>query len=267
MHYIIALSAPHEPKKGRVISNGSGINLRYKRSHASRLCLFVAFSVGEVGKEEKFGGDLPRLDGPRYQEGYLPIVEWNYQVGASTYSQQAFACVESPLKETATIMAQFMLRDGPPGRVVATSRGQPDRRARWASDPPGGRRESPFWLDEHWTWDETQKRLTADLVPGSQACLAVFTMPWKCPRPSADRDKYREQQTKCAATWSKLIKQSASSRSRGACEQCLARAVDRQLHGPVRRPAVVQRLRLLRAIARDRLRRSGARSIGVRVPA
>ena len=200
-HYIIALSAPHEPQKGRMVSNGSGINLRGNAGvNWPEYACPVAFSVGEVGKEEKFGFDLPRLDGPRDAQGYLPIVELNYRQGASTYSQQVFAPVESPLKESVTIMAHFMLRDGPPGRVAAsiaaadlavTRDGHLIRRA------DDGK--ALIWLDDNWTWDEAGKRLLADLVPGRQVVLGVFSHASdKPPAEPLTADVYWQQQRKCA---------------------------------------------------------------------
>ena len=211
-HYIIALSAPHEPQKGRMVSNGSGINLRGNAGvNWPEYACPVAFSVGEVGKEEKFGFDLPRLDGPRYAQGYLPIVELNYRQGASTYSQQVFAPVESPLKESVTIMAHFMLRDGPPGRVAAsiaaadlavTRDGHLIRRA------DDGK--ALIWLDDNWTWDEAGKRLLADLVPGRQVVLGVFSHASdKPPAEPLTADVYWQQQRKCAEVWSGLIGKAA----------------------------------------------------------
>ena len=51
----------------------------------------VEFFVGD--KLEAYGADPDRLDGPRYAEGWLPIVKTAYKVGNATVEQEAFAPV------------------------------------------------------------------------------------------------------------------------------------------------------------------------------
>ena len=57
--------------------------------------LGLAFVLGE--KDEGFGSDLSRLQGPTYEQGYLPIVRTRYHFGDSTIEEEAFAPVEAPL--------------------------------------------------------------------------------------------------------------------------------------------------------------------------
>lgn len=72
-HYPIVLSAPFSPVKARLVSNGGAVNAHAR--HASWRDAGVAawFRIGT--HEAVFGEDLSRLDGPRYAEGWLSIVQ------------------------------------------------------------------------------------------------------------------------------------------------------------------------------------------------
>src|SRR5207248_5323306 len=73
-HYPIVLCAPLAPVKARWVSNGSAVNARAdKKPMWKEAGVPVHFRAGEPG--EPFGEDLDRLDGPRYAEGWLPIVQ------------------------------------------------------------------------------------------------------------------------------------------------------------------------------------------------
>ena len=76
-HYPIVLCAPLAPVKARYVSNGSAINARADKKPMWKEAGFpVHFRVGDPS--EPFGDDLARLDGPRYAEGYLPLVHSKY---------------------------------------------------------------------------------------------------------------------------------------------------------------------------------------------
>src|SRR5262249_9362374 len=72
-HYPIVLCAPSAAAKARWVSNGGGVNLRADKPPMwKEPGVPVAFHVGE--KAAPFGADVKWLDGPRYHDGYLPIV-------------------------------------------------------------------------------------------------------------------------------------------------------------------------------------------------
>src|SRR5262245_4670965 len=72
-HYPIVLSAPAAAVKARWVSNGSAVNARANKKPMWReVGVPVSFRVGDRG--EPFGDDLDRLDGPRYADGWLPVV-------------------------------------------------------------------------------------------------------------------------------------------------------------------------------------------------
>ena len=77
-HYPIPLSAPRATNKARLISNGSAINAKAGGFAWHDVGFPVQFLVGK-DRKPLFGEDLDRLDGPRYAEGYLPIVEMSYR--------------------------------------------------------------------------------------------------------------------------------------------------------------------------------------------
>src|SRR4051794_8897950 len=77
-HYPIVLSAPGAAVKGRLVSNGSVINaLARQPNWRGETGVPITFRVGS--QREAFGADLRRLDGPRYEAGYLPIVQLRYR--------------------------------------------------------------------------------------------------------------------------------------------------------------------------------------------
>src|SRR3989475_7073468 len=75
--YPIVLSAPNAKLKARLISNGSGVNLRGGARSWNDPGTPVLFRVGP--DEFTFGGELKRVDHPTLAEGYLPIVEIQYE--------------------------------------------------------------------------------------------------------------------------------------------------------------------------------------------
>src|SRR3989442_12655575 len=91
-HYPIVLSAPGSAQKARLISNGSAINARADLKTWKDTGVPVTFRVGD--DHELFGEDLDRLYGPRYEQGYLPMVELKYEHDGATYEQEDFASVE-----------------------------------------------------------------------------------------------------------------------------------------------------------------------------
>src|SRR5437867_12415345 len=75
-YYPIVLSAPNAKIKARLISNGSGVNLRGGARSWSEVGTPVLFRVGP--DEFGFGEIRERLDHPILAEGYLPIAEIKY---------------------------------------------------------------------------------------------------------------------------------------------------------------------------------------------
>lgn len=201
--YPIALSAPQAAVKCRYIGNGSGINLLAKKPPMwNEIGRPVKFCVGQPG--ELFGSDLKRLDGPRYFEGYLPIVNVGYQVDTLKYRQEAFAPTEPPYAKNGVVMVRF------------TAAGKGNARVEARMDPGKPVRESAgSILDEqghvligfgpNWRWEPESRTLVALIGSNASAELAVFTQPADSPVPPLTSSTYDEQRTACVTTWKELL--------------------------------------------------------------
>src|SRR5688572_21740633 len=110
-HYPITLSAPGQTTKVRLVSNGSAINALQRsfmwRGETGRP---VTFMVGD--KREVFGLDPARLDGPRFAEGYLPIVQLKYTAEGATYAMEVFASTEKKWAEHGLVLVKLTLLRG-----------------------------------------------------------------------------------------------------------------------------------------------------------
>ena len=193
-HYPIVLAAPGSLLKPRLISNGSGINARADLGTWREVGFPVEFSVGD----EPYGADLGKLDGPRYLDGYLPIVEMTYKGVA----QEAFAGVEPESSKHGAVFVKFSSADasvrihariGVDGAIKAEKSCLRNEQ---------GRVLIRFGGD--WMWDGTA--LCATLSPGHSACLCVFTEPSDVSDPSDLSDgEYRAHRTASISFWRKWL--------------------------------------------------------------
>jgi hypothetical protein len=179
-HYPIVLSAPEAPVKARWVSNGSAVNARADKKPMWREVGFpVSFRVGD--KDEAFGDDLDHLDGPRYADGYLPIVQVAYTQSKATYEQEAFAPTDEALAKHGAVFVRFTGR-GAEGTVT----GRLDVDAMLdAKDGAvrNARGEGLALFDAGWRWQGEKKELSVRLAPGKSAVLAVLTQPLPAPLP------------------------------------------------------------------------------------
>ncbi|MBN1491395.1 MAG: hypothetical protein JXA69_15885 [Phycisphaerae bacterium] len=120
-YYPLMLSAPRSDQKARLVSNGSAVNPRANETRMwSELGTPVTFHVGK--SDEPFGHDFPHLDGPRYLDGYLPVVQMSYPHNGIIYREEAFAPVEPPYAQRGTLMVRFTGSGPAPSRVRARIR-------------------------------------------------------------------------------------------------------------------------------------------------
>lgn len=202
-HYPIVLCAPGSLSKARLISNGSAINARAALNTWKEVGVPVSFYVGEP--ERPFGGDLNQLDGPRYERGYLPIVQMDYRSGDSVCAQETFASVEPLLAKHAVLFARFAAKNAKGGVISARIEGKTPLRfiANTIQDDKG---QVWVWCDKHWRWDAAEQRLTATLSGRSEALLAVATVPMDSAAvPPLTAPAYQTQRKKCAAEWEALL--------------------------------------------------------------
>src|SRR5262245_28848276 len=134
-YYPIVLSAPNAKVKARLISNGSGINLRGGSRSWHDLGTPVTFRVGP--DEFLFGGLRDRVSEPVLAEGFLPIVEVRYRHASPVQSEglvpvdqkklerppeiyrlESFASTDPALAEHAVVFTSFALTQGSNGTVT-----------------------------------------------------------------------------------------------------------------------------------------------------
>ncbi len=202
-HYPIVLCAPAAPVKARWVSNGSAVNARANKKPMWReVGVPVHFLVGEKG--EPFGGALDRLDGPRYADGWLPIVRSTYAVDRGRYEQEAFAPVRDALRDRGAVFVRFTARGGA-GTVAA--RIETDEALKVEGGAVVDREGRGLVLfGGGWAWDEKRKELRAELAADADAFLAVLTQPLPPPLPALDRAPYDEERKACVETWQALLK-------------------------------------------------------------
>jgi hypothetical protein len=201
-HYPIVLSAPGALVKARWVSNGSGVNARANKKPMWREVGFpVSFQVG--GKAEPFGKDMERVKGPRYAEGYLPVVQVAYTQGKAVYEQEAFAAVRGSLAASGAVFVRFTVR-GEPGTV--TARLEPNGPVRAGE---GAVRDSKgqglVLFDPGWRWNAQRKELSVRLEPGRAAVLVALTKPLPPPLPGLTKTVNQEERKACVACWETLL--------------------------------------------------------------
>ncbi|HVW39544.1 MAG TPA: hypothetical protein VHB99_19635, partial [Pirellulales bacterium] len=204
-HYPIVLSAPGAPHKARWISNGSAVNARANKNPMWReVGVPVHLFVGD--DRSAFGADFEQLDGPRYAEGWLPIVQIGYRQGATRYEQEAFAPVEAEWADRGTALVRFTAFDAP-GLVIA--RIEADGGLRYAdgavTDDQG---RGIVAADPRWQWNGAVRELSAKLAPRETAALAVFSRVTADP-PALAGETYDRQRAACASRWQELLERGA----------------------------------------------------------
>src|SRR5207248_2139131 len=106
--YPIALSAPGNPTKARLVGNGSAVNaLARTPTYVNEAGRPVTFYVGD--RRDIFGADAGHLDGPKYVEGYLPIVQMSYESDGATYAEEAFVSTDKELADLGVVLMKFTL--------------------------------------------------------------------------------------------------------------------------------------------------------------
>jgi hypothetical protein len=208
-YYPLVLSAPRATTKARLISNGSGVNLRGGSRSWKEVGTPVVFRVGP--DEFRFGDLRDRVSQPTLAEGWLPIYEITYRhpspsgpqaltpidqqpskKQSEVYRLEAFVSTDQALAEHAVVFVRFSLAAGDQGLITAQI------------DPPAGSQfaggaiqdtsgNSVVLLDDAWKWERQGAHAT--LTPGKAATLAIATKPLPAgalPFDPTTYDKHRE---------------------------------------------------------------------------
>lgn len=221
-YYPIVLSAPHAKVKARLISNGSGVNLRGGARSWLEPGIPVTFRVGP--DEFRFGDILNRLHQPTLADGYLPIVEVRYEHGveagklivmpqadparregnfehmSNVYSLETFAATDEVLASNGIVFVKFVLASGSNGIITAHIDGPVKFENRIARNADG---DGVVFFDPNWKWERGAAH--ARIGTNKIATLAIATKPMKLDAPNIkewaatfDYDIHRDV---CKATW------------------------------------------------------------------
>lgn len=218
-YYPLVFSAPAAKVKARLISNGSGVNLRGGARSWKDVGTPVVFRVGP--DEFRFGELRERLSLPQLAEGWLPIYEITYRHPAPVQSEgavpinqkpstreqevyrlEAFVSTDPAIAEHAVVFVQFSLAAGTSGIVTAQL------------DPPGGSRfesgriidaggKPVVWADRAWKWE--RDGLHAALQPGKTATLAIATQPPGDGVLAFDGSSYTRHRAITLQTWKEIV--------------------------------------------------------------
>lgn len=221
-YYPILLSAPNAKVKARLISNGSGVNLRGGANSWNDNGTPVIFRVGPDALV--FGGLRDRVSEPTLAEGWLPIAEIRYshrspvqsegtvpldgpkfQLPPEIYRLEAFASTAPELASNGVVFVKFDLAQGTNGTLTV----QVDAKSAVAFadgkvTDDQGRVLAVF--DGNWKWQSD--RAVARLKPGSVATLAIPTKPLEAtPKLAVTPALYADQRAACAETWRNILAQ------------------------------------------------------------
>ncbi|HEY6227726.1 MAG TPA: hypothetical protein VI282_11450, partial [Verrucomicrobiae bacterium] len=164
-YYPILLSAPNSKIKARLISNGSGINLRGGARSWRDVGTAVTFRVGQ--DELRFGEISSRLEHPTLAEGYLPIPEIRYSHATEIYKLEAFASTAPAYADNCVVFVKFSLASRSNGIITVQVDSNPLKFAEGkVTDNDGNILAS---LDNSWTWDREHNRAHAKITTTKSA--------------------------------------------------------------------------------------------------
>ena len=209
-HYPIVLSAPGSTVKGRFISNGSAINeLARQPNWRGETGVPVRFRVGRGG--EAYGQDLQHLEGPKFLETYLPVVQLRYSHRGVVYEQEAFAATDPALAALGAVFVRFTVPQG-------ASFAEGDARIQVQVEGPvpyTGARQGvlrnaqdqtvlAFDSRDKWEFYGAPNAIQTSLRPGQSVRLLVFTTPADASVKASVSD-YDSQRQRCVETWKELL--------------------------------------------------------------
>jgi len=218
-HYPIVLSAPCSKVKARLISDGSGINIKGGARSWRDVGTPFTFRVGT--DEFLFGSLSERLSEPILAEGWLPITEICYTHVTSCQTQgivplnqekiennpeiyrlEAFASTDSILAENGVVFVKFDLKRGTDGYMAVEVGGNLDFELK---DGKIIDRQGHVLALFDKMWKQEGKLIKARLYPGIAATLAFATKPLDLTKtPVLDEDTYAKQRESCIRTWKSI---------------------------------------------------------------
>jgi hypothetical protein len=199
--YPLVLSAPLAQTNARLISNGSAVNVPTHPEQDGRWWGYPVGLTFHVGaSDEIFGQDHTKLTGPRFDHGYLPIVHTSYKAEQQQIDEEAFVPAHGAWADHAAVFVKFSTPQRNCRISAAVDSSTPLHLQ--GNSLLNAKGQTFVLLDDHWQFDEKQKRLTASLDPQHPLMLAVFTTPAE---PPADVLGYDQLRQDCIDTWEKTL--------------------------------------------------------------
>jgi hypothetical protein len=199
--YAIVLGAPNAKVKARLISNGSGVNLRGGARSWRDIGTPVIFRVGS--DELRFGEIPARLEHPTLASGYLPAVEIKYAHATEIYKLEAFASGDPALAENGVVFVKFSLVSGTSGVITVQVDSSPLKFAQGKITDAAG--NDLVHLDKSWTWE--RERVHAKIATNKPAVIAIATKPPPAGANvlTSENSGYERQRELTIQTWEKFL--------------------------------------------------------------
>lgn len=175
-HYPIVLSAPAAMVKGRILSNGSQINaLARQPNWVNETGIPIHIFVGP--RRRAFGADLARLTGPKLEQGWLPIVSFEYEEEGERYGLRAFAPVTDTLAASGAVLVRLTFPAADRGKIELRIESGPD-----LLDARGGLVRTSagkvlLMYDQNWSFNKARSALISEEKHAASADIMVFTEP------------------------------------------------------------------------------------------
>jgi hypothetical protein len=218
-YYPLVLSAPRAKTKARLISNGSGVNLRGGSRSWKEVGTPVVFRVGP--DEFRFGDLRDRVSIPELAEDWLPIYSITYRhpfpsgpesmtpidqkpikKEAEVYRLEAFVSTDPAVAENAVVFVQFSLVAGVQGLVTVNMDAAGNSQfSKGAIKNEAG--DTVALLDDAWKWERQGAHAT--LVPGKTATLAIITKPLADNALTFDAKSYDKHRELTTRHWKEII--------------------------------------------------------------
>jgi hypothetical protein len=220
--YPLVLSAPRSETKARLISNGSGVNLRGGSRSWNDVGVPFYFRVGP--DEFLFGGLVERVSHPRPMRGWLPVYSVDYRHPSpvqaegfipidqksqvreeEVYRLEAFVSTDENLRDHAVVFIRFSLVAGQQGTLTIQSDPSINHtfdRSKWFDS------KGDVVAVADGSWKLERGRLQAKLNKQNSACIAIATKPLSQKQLHLEQNTYTEHLAKTISTWESILSRS-----------------------------------------------------------
>ena len=155
-----------------------------------------------------FGDDLQKLTGPRYAEGYLPIVQLEYAEQEGRYRQEVFASTNPELAASGAMVVKFEFPGRDRGRIELDMESGNELLTGGAKQHAvlDANKRILLAYDNNFEWRAARSALMSKEKHDETAYVIVFTQPADPAQAKpASEQLYKEERALCAKTWNELL--------------------------------------------------------------